>query len=77
MGNTAGADVHADDIRLLQVHRKQPRPIRFFQYCAKRIIKKLLLTKNFMLQYDFWDIAYDILKSTDWGIAKESVIFMQ
>ena len=30
-----------------------------------------------MLQYDFWDIAYDILKSTDWGIAKESVIFMQ
>ena len=73
MGNTAGADVHADDIRLLQVHRKQPRPIRFFQYCAKRIIKKLLLTKNFMLQYVFLDIAYDILESTDWGITKVSV----
>ena len=36
MGNTDGADVHADDIRLLQVHRKQPRPIRFFLYCAKK-----------------------------------------
>lgn len=77
MGNTAGADVHADDIRLLQVHRKQPRPKRFFQYCAKRIIKKLLLTKNFMLQHVFWDIAYDILESTDCVIAKASVIFMQ
>lgn len=65
MGNTASANVHVDDIRLLQVHRKQPRPIRFFQYCAKRIIKKLLLTKNFMLQYVFLDIAYDILESTD------------
>ena len=77
MGNTAGADVHADDIRLLQVHRKQPRPIRFFQHCAKRIIKKLLLTKNFMLQYVFLDIAYDILESTDCVIAKAGVIFMQ
>ena len=77
MGNTASANVHVDDIRLLQVHRKQPRPIRFFQYCAKRIIKKLLLTKNFMLQYDFWDIAYDILESTDCVIAKASVIFMR
>ena len=65
MGNTASANVHVDDIRLLQVHRKQPRPLRFFQYCAKRIIKKLLLTKNFMLQYVFLDIAYDILESTD------------
>ena len=65
MGNTASADVHVDDIRLLQVHRKQSRPIRCFQYCAKRIIKKLLLTKNFMLQYDFLDTTYDILESTD------------
>ena len=39
----------------------------------QKIIKKLLLTKNFMLQYVFLDIAYDILESTDWGITKASV----
>lgn len=26
-----------------------------------------------MLQYDFLDIAYDILESIDWGIAKARV----
>ena len=31
MGNTAGADVHADEIRLLQAHRKQPSPIRYMK----------------------------------------------
>ena len=54
MGNTAGADVHADDIRLLQAHRKQPRPIRFFQHCAKRIIKKTAADEKFYVAVCFF-----------------------
>ena len=40
------------------------------------IIKKLLLTQNSILQYDFLDIAYDILESTHWVIAKARASFL-
>ena len=42
-------------------------------FCNGKNSKKLLLTQNSMLQYDFLDTTYDILESTDWGITKASV----